>query len=240
MGVTVVALHGFLGERADWQAASAASPGLRWTCLTLSPKFEFDEWAARFVAESKSRGEPPLLVGYSMGGRLALHAFAHDPSAFAGLVLLSTQPGLADDDAAGRSARAAQDEAWALRFLNDDWGTLMSDWNAQAVFAGGGPEPVRPESGGARMRAAAALRTWSVSKQKDFRPFIRAHAGRIVALNGALDRKYAGLWKELKESAPALDVREVPGSGHRVLFDAPAAVAAAVTEASSRLGRSTP
>src|SRR3954466_10003273 len=77
------------------------------------------------------RGE--ILLGYSLGGRLALQALlagAHYECA----IFIST--GLGIDDEVARQARRASDEAWAQRFENDDWDAVINAWNAQPVLAG--------------------------------------------------------------------------------------------------------
>ncbi|HEV8433755.1 MAG TPA: alpha/beta fold hydrolase, partial [Thermoanaerobaculia bacterium] len=66
-----------------------------------------------------------VLVGYSMGGRLALQALVAN-AAFDRAVIISAGLNLEE----GREERRARDEAWAKRFESDAWDEVMRDWNA--------------------------------------------------------------------------------------------------------------
>ncbi|HEX7190431.1 MAG TPA: alpha/beta fold hydrolase, partial [Thermoanaerobaculia bacterium] len=72
-----------------------------------------------------------VLVGYSMGGRLALQALINK-APFDRAVIVSSGLNLEQ----GRDERRASDEAWARRFETDPWDEVMRDWNAQTVFSG--------------------------------------------------------------------------------------------------------
>src|SRR5690606_21950754 len=102
----------------------------------LGPQNNFAAWAKNFntwVTEI-TQGSPAYLVGYSLGGRLALHALKENPKLWQQVFLLSTNPGLQDDSA--RGIRARQDQAWAEKFKSDPWDEVLEHWNAQAVFDG--------------------------------------------------------------------------------------------------------
>ena len=77
-----------------------------------------------------------MLLGYSLGGRLALHALLHAPELWAGALVVGADTGLADPKE--REARVRWDAAWAERFLNEPWEDVLRDWDAQAVFGGAG------------------------------------------------------------------------------------------------------
>lgn len=225
----IVALHGFLGSAADWDAVRAAASGPEWIVPEyardprLSPvNATLDSWGGNFVDWLRREGidGPVDLVGYSQGGRLALHALAASPASFRRVILVSANPGLPEDE---RGRRLANDEAWARRFENDSWEETVAAWNAQPVFAGGAAEPARPESAAARATAAASLRCWSLARQRDFRPSMRAWTDKLLLVAGARDAKYAETTKAL--AAEGLRTEILEGSGHRVLFDEPVGLA---------------
>src|ERR1041385_1856831 len=72
-----------------------------------------------------------VLLGYSMGGRLALQALIEGAN-FDRAVIVSAGLNLEE----GRDERRARVDAWAKRFESDPWDDVMRDWNAQPVFGG--------------------------------------------------------------------------------------------------------
>lgn len=234
--MTVVALHGFLGHSSDWRRVREALPLLNWLVPdyvsepSLSPeRVSLERWGEAFhqwlIARVKG---PVVLVGYSQGARLALHALERNPSSFSKVIFISARPGLPELE---KPARLVIDESWAKRFEADPWSDVLKAWNAQPVFGGGIEEPVRLESLEARRSAAACLRAWSVANQKDFVPLLKDHREKVILVAGERDLKYLELTKALAEEG--LDVRIARNSGHRVLFDAPTALASVISSAFS-------
>ena len=72
-------------------------------------------------------------VGYSMGGRLALHLALDRPDEVDALVLLGATAGIEDD--AERAARRRSDEVWASELERDGLDTFLDRWLAQPLFA---------------------------------------------------------------------------------------------------------
>ena len=181
-------------------------------------------WGAALTRWMKQREIPPeqtVIIGYSQGGRLALQAQKVCPF-LKGLILISVNPGLPNEDRLARRQRAIQDEAWARRFESEPWEKVLEDWNKQSVFEGSSCEPLRPGGAQEGLEAAAMLRAWSLSSQEDMGLLLRENAERIHWVVGDLDSKYKDLWMTLASG-------EVPGprgtiigeSGHRILFDQP-------------------
>lgn len=159
----IYALHGFLGRPADWQSVL---PEAVHVDLFKPPIKSFEVWAAEF----NSQVEPgSLLVGYSLGGRLALHALAQNPALWKGGVIVSANPGL---DVEEREARLKHDLSWAKKFLNDPWEKLMAEWNSQPVFAGRPPVFERREEEFDRGVLAMVLEKWSLGRQEKVVPAV--------------------------------------------------------------------
>jgi 2-succinyl-6-hydroxy-2,4-cyclohexadiene-1-carboxylate synthase len=85
-------------------------------------------------------GGEATYVGYSMGGRLALHAAIAHPTFVRRLVLIGATAGIADPEA--RQARRGQDDELAGRIEDGGVEAFTRRWLAQPLFAGL-PEPMR-------------------------------------------------------------------------------------------------
>jgi len=115
MPMPVVLLHGFAGTARHWDRVIAELPEGRFAPLALNLA-DADpltpDGVARLVS-SATAAEPAILVGYSMGGRLALHAALAMPDRILRLVLVSASAGI--EDRSVRDARRVADDALAGR-----------------------------------------------------------------------------------------------------------------------------
>src|SRR3954464_14233324 len=89
-----------------WQPVAAAL-AQRYRVRSL----DFAGWTFEERVEELPSGG--VLVGYSMGGRIALHAALRRPGAWSGLVLIGVSAGV--DDRAGRRRSDEQLAAWIER-----------------------------------------------------------------------------------------------------------------------------
>src|SRR4051795_2095337 len=104
-GAMVLFIPGFM-QRADaWRPVAELLPE-RYPSTLLDHREHTFEGRLREIA---SAGEGRVLVGYSLGGRLALRAALRSPGRFRGVVLVGATAGLEE----GRSERAAADEKLA-------------------------------------------------------------------------------------------------------------------------------
>ena len=219
MKATVIALPGFLGCGADWDAVRSASKvDLDWVC---PDPFGHDA----FAFDPPRTNGPCWLAGYSFGARLALSWLQKDPTRWRGALLLSANPGNFQSDA-DRAARRRKDEEWAESFEKEAWNELLARWNAQSVLAGS-PAPHREESVFDRAKLAAALRAFSTADQ--FTDPLRLPS-RLTWMAGARDEKFFGLQTSMREAGFPGTFLVVEEAGHRLLAEAPDAVAAALDD----------
>src|SRR5687767_12547154 len=126
----IVCLHGFLGRPSDWmpiqRAFSDLIPGVQceavdiFSSLRTFKSKSMVDWAKSFNREQKSKHvERNLLIGYSMGGRLALQAAMDKPGLWDEVILVSSHPGLTSED--DKSKRLVSDLEWAEKFSNMPW-----------------------------------------------------------------------------------------------------------------------
>jgi 2-succinyl-6-hydroxy-2,4-cyclohexadiene-1-carboxylate synthase len=182
---------------------------------------------------SRAVSGPFDLVGYSMGGRIALHAALRYPDRVRRLVLESASPGL--DTERERTDRRAADEALAGRIESDGVAAFVAEWSDLPVLR---PATQRPAEVQTRIREvrlanrpadlAAALRglgTGALPSLWDRLDEVRA---RALILAGAADPKFVEISRRMAAAMPGAEVEIVPGAGHTVHLDRPDAWAAAI------------
>lgn len=238
----ILFLHGFLGTSADWDAPMAVLAA-QYRCITVdlpghgasanAPVAAFTmEGAAQALrnvldAEGIDRA---VVVGYSMGGRLALYFALHQPERCRALVLESASPGLRTE--AERAIRREADERLAYCLETTAFDDFLRDWYAQPLFASLYHQPGRVERlletrRQADPRALArALRGLGTGQQPSLWERLPALTVPVLALAGALDEKYAALADEMAALAPRMEAVRVPSAGHNVHLEQPEALLA--------------
>ncbi len=172
------------------------------------------------------------LAGYSMGGRLALHVALAHPQRVARVVLVSATAGI--EDPAERAARRAADEELAAWM--DAGGRLMSEvadrWGAQPLFAGQAPAVAAAARadrlGNDPRHLAAALRGIGTGAMAPLWDRLAELEMDVDVLAGESDAKFVALGRRLADALPRGRLTIVPGAGHALPLEAPAAVAAAI------------
>lgn len=208
----ILALHGFLGQSLDWTALSKHLP-LTSIDLTLvsHPKLGLKAWGNAFKPEQR------ILLGYSLGGRLALHALAAEPSRWEAAVIISTHPGLKSEGE--KQKKLLNDRSWADRFRTEPWPKLMEAWNRQPVFLGRPQTLKRNESDYNRELLGEMLTGWSLGTQEDLSGIIAMLPMPILWIAGEDDVAYSKLAKSLTFANPRSKVWIAPQAGHRVPWE---------------------
>jgi len=159
------------------------------------------KWAEQFAIAGDT------VLGYSLGGRLALHLAAYHPRPWRRMIIVSADPGLQE----GHQARLEADQCWAHRFRTEPWNQVMEAWNNQPVFAAS-QRLMREEH--EREHWAEILEMWSVAKQEDFREKC-AHWSFPILWMSSTDNP------GLTFSHPVSHYVKIPDVGHRIPWDQP-------------------
>lgn len=236
-GPAVLLLHGFTGSMATWQPFTNAWPFFTTVAVDLlghgasdSPVDEHRYRPERAVDDllrllDELAVGPFAVVGYSMGGRLALQLavrLARDaPRRVWGVVLESSSPGI--DGAEERRARARSDTALAAEIEAEGIPSFVDRWEALPLFATQTqlPARIRHELRQQRLRnnavgLARSLRGMSVGRQACLRPHLRMIKAPVLLVTGKLDGKYCDLAREMAVLLPQAQLEIVPGAGHAV------------------------
>ncbi|HEX8254299.1 MAG TPA: alpha/beta fold hydrolase [Thermoanaerobaculia bacterium] len=170
--------------------------------LGLSTDWDFLPWP-------HSPDEGDVLLGYSMGGRLALQLL--ERQRFTKAVIVSAGLNAADDQ------RRSRDEEWARRFEAEEWQSLMNAWNAQPVF--GGHAVARREDDYNRAELARQLREWSPAVLPP--PHLEEIDTPILWIAGERDAKYVEVAQAATARLPHAELWICPAAGHRVPWEQP-------------------
>ena len=167
------------------------------------------------------------IVGYSMGGRLALYLALRHPDRCAGLFLESTSPGI--EDAGERAARRTADEEKAARLEGGDFEGFVRDWYRQPLFA-----PLARDEDLLRRTTKDRLRNDPAELAKSLRgmgtgnqPSLWGELPRLrvpaLAVAGGLDEKFVGISRRMASLNSSIRAAVVPGAGHNVHAEVPTA-----------------
>jgi 2-succinyl-6-hydroxy-2,4-cyclohexadiene-1-carboxylate synthase len=232
-------LHGFLGSSADWSLVLKALETKGIAADVLRPEFfragplsaehGFEEWTRNLLAETERRfnGEPVHLLGYSLGGRLALHAAFAQPSRWKSLWIFSSNPGVFF---APPEERAKWERETARKFVELPWDTVMKEWNQLDVFSRTAPRMLPKEDQFERELLAKALTGWSVTKHRFAVPDIQSLPLPIQWWFGENDLKFLDVKRELERQNIPGGYRIAPKAGHRITLDRPDLIADALAE----------
>lgn len=212
----VVLVHGFTQTGTSWAGIAEALRRDGHEVLTPDLASGPDLWAV--AAGLGDTGGEATYVGYSMGGRVALHLALARPGVVRALVLLGATGGI--DDLAERAERLQADEALARSIEADGADAFLERWLAQPMFARVPPEPAhaRCRDAGA---LAASLRSLGTGTQEPLWDRLGAVGCPVLVLAGERDHKFRGLGERLAATLPDADLATVPGAGHAAHLERP-------------------
>ena len=224
-------LHGAVGMAADFRGfakrLAEAKTGSRavdlWRFLDCAPMSltGFGKALNAEVRGEASRGTGRVLAGYSMGGRLALHALLENGHPWQAAVIVSAHPGLENPEE--RAQRRASDSVWATRALAGNWQEFLTAWNAQPVLGGAIRDP--QASGSLVMRRREIARSfvdWSLGAQEPLWDRLREINIPVLWVAGENDAKFLDLARRATALVPNSRLAVAPRSGHRVPWEAEA------------------
>ncbi|AUZ67236.1 2-succinyl-6-hydroxy-2,4-cyclohexadiene-1-carboxylate synthase [Citrobacter amalonaticus] len=226
----LVFLHGFSGDSQEWQPIGERLSGFSRLYIDLPGHGGSAEIRVSGFTDVISLLRDTLisynilkywLVGYSLGGRVAMIAACQEMPGLCGLVVEGGHPGLQSD--AERDTRRDSDHHWAERFRHDALTEVFTDWYQQPVFASLNARQrealvaLRSQNNGETL--AAMLEATSLAVQPDLRAALTARAFPFYYLCGERDSKFCALATEL-----AATRHVIRNAGHNAHRENPAGV----------------
>ncbi|HVM08895.1 MAG TPA: alpha/beta fold hydrolase [Acidimicrobiales bacterium] len=227
----VVLVHGFTQTAASWPPAIVGSleqAGHDVVAVDAPGHGSAADVRADLVQGAAMLAEhgPAHFVGYSMGGRLALHVAVNHPTAVEKLVLVGATAGI--DDPGERAARRAADDDLAASIERDGVDAFLERWLANPLFATLPAEANAMESRRANTAAglAASLRLMGTGTQEPLWDALPRVTNDVLFLVGEVDQKFTALAHRMARAwGGRASVDVIEGAGHAVHLERPDEVA---------------
>ncbi|MFE8698153.1 2-succinyl-6-hydroxy-2,4-cyclohexadiene-1-carboxylate synthase [Cytobacillus sp. FJAT-53684] len=232
-------LHGFTGSASSWrkfetQWSSASKVfaidivGHGRTDSPLETSRYNIESVAKDLNELMDRMgmEQADILGYSMGGRLALTFAINYPERVRKLILESSSPGLEKE--AEREARRIQDEKLATRIQQDGIQSFVDYWEDIPLFQSQKqlPENVRSEIRNERLGNSAiglinSLKGMGTGVQPSWWDKLEGYVGPTLLLTGSLDEKFCEIAKKMQQHLKNASFITILECGHSIHVEKP-------------------
>jgi len=231
-------LHGFMGHPSDWDdlrsqldaTSFSSAQSVVMNSLGIEPA---DDWSVGLEKLASKVSSPSVLVGYSMGARLALSLAVEFPEKVKGLILISGNPGIDSDDL--RKKRLKHDCSLASEMENLSNSiqkkAFLERWYQQSVFATVS-DSVRQHEMNRKlkqddwMKWSRTLQTFSVARQPNYWQCLNSIKVPVWMIAGKKDEKYQEIsirfWLQSRMDHSKSVI--VPDSGHIVHREQPEAV----------------
>lgn len=225
-------LHGFLGSQQEWRQVADAFRDHQHLFIDLPGHGGSAQVRAASFADVCAMLDATLahyaitrywLVGYSLGGRIAMHyACAQPRVGLQGLIVEGSHPGLTNERE--RQARLVSDRRWARQFREAPLEQVLNAWYQQPVFAtlseGERAELIALRRNNDPRALAAMLDATSLGRQTDLRGPLARLPHPFIYFCGEQDSKFRGIATTL--NAPC---HLITAAGHNAHREAPLAFA---------------
>jgi 2-succinyl-6-hydroxy-2,4-cyclohexadiene-1-carboxylate synthase len=168
--------------------------------------------------------KPGILVGYSMGARMALHVALQHPKMVTHLVLISGTPGLKTESE--RDARRKSDDELADRIEQLGVSAFIDEWLALPIFSGLTKETDQRSErlNNTRKGLADSLRFAGTGTQESLWPHLQNLTMPTDLIVGQIDAKFTAIANNMMPLLQSGEVTLVPNAGHTVHLEDPITV----------------
>lgn len=239
-GEPLLMLHGFMGAATSWgdhlltvladdyQVVALELLGHGLSDKPVQPERYAMHEMAQDICDVLDRLNIPAthLLGYSMGGRVALAFAALQPARVNHLVLESASPGL--NTARERTARRCADERLARQLEADGIAPFVDDWEKLPLFESQQrlAKPLQDTVRQTRLRndpaaLAASLRGLGTGSQPSFWKVLPDLSQPVLLLCGSLDSKFVAINWHMMMHLPNVCLAIIEDAGHTVHLEQP-------------------
>jgi 2-succinyl-6-hydroxy-2,4-cyclohexadiene-1-carboxylate synthase len=163
-----------------------------------------------------------FLVGYSMGGRLALYLTINFPDKFTKVVLESASPGLKTQEE--QLLRIARDSQLAQELETKDFKAFLNNWYAQPIFSSlkkysDFDSMIERRLENKPSELAKSLRNLSTGIQPSLWEKIQYNQIPLLLLVGEYDDKFKAINQEISAISKVSQLKIVRNSGHNIHWE---------------------
>ncbi|MBB4826087.1 2-succinyl-6-hydroxy-2,4-cyclohexadiene-1-carboxylate synthase [Sporosarcina luteola] len=235
----IVFLHGFTGSTLTWRdtmkslkddfsvyAVDLIGHGKTSVPLAFS-RYSMEEQVADLHCLFEKLGLSRfVLVGYSMGGRLALGYAAQHPDNIGALILESASPGLQKEEE--RLARQTSDASLAERIVKEGMVCFIDYWENIPLFHSQKTLPLEKQRAIRKERMnqtqiglANSLQGFGTGSQPSYWEVLNKLEVPVLLVTGELDTKFVTIAREMKKELPNASQVIVPQAGHAIHVEKP-------------------
>ena len=235
----IIFLHGFTGSTSTWTDVRSHLKGSYRTVavdLTGHGKTSIPEDPIRYSMEeqvadldalfTELRLESFALVGYSMGGRIALGYTIHYPDKVEALILESASPGLASED--DRNVRKTSDRVLAQKIIENGLQSFVNSWEDIPLFESQKRLPLKQRDKIRQERLqqsekglANSLLGIGTGSQPSYWDALQTINKPVLLITGELDQKFVSIGLEMKKHASSWEQTVVSDAGHAIHVEKP-------------------
>lgn len=238
VGEPILLLHGFTGSAASWEVVTPAL-SRRFTVIApdlighgqteTSPNWQrygIDQCADDLAALLNELNiSSAHILGYSMGGRIALYMALTHPELVRSLILESSSPGITEPDM--RQERRNSDEQLAAQIEQNGIEWFVNYWENLPLFSSQKrlTEHVRLRQRSQRLLnnlhgLAYSLRGVGAGVQPSLWDRLQELTCPTLLITGELDTKYCQIASQMMEVIPDGKLEILPDSGHNPHLEA--------------------
>lgn len=217
-------------QRGDaWQSvADKVSQRYRSTCL--DPQTATLEERLSEVRLAAKKGS--VVVGYSMGGRMALHAVLREPRFYRGLVTVGAHAGI--EDPQERATRRVHDAEFAAWIERSPVKAIVEKWEAQPIFRTQAGDLLDSQREGRLAhnpaQLASLLRTAGQGTMAPVWDRLGEVSCPMLCVAGELDESYVEAAERMARGVPHGHMAVIPRTGHAAHLESPTRVAEVLLE----------
>ncbi|WP_338750833.1 2-succinyl-6-hydroxy-2,4-cyclohexadiene-1-carboxylate synthase [Bacillus sp. FJAT-52991] len=233
-GEPILLLHGFTGDHTTWADTTALLTD-RYQCIMVDllghGKSSCPEDPKRYDIQLVARDLKELMhqltferfhiLGYSMGGRLALTMAVLFPEIVQSVMLESTSPGLKTEEE--RAARRTADEKLAMKIETEGIKAFVDFWTNIPLFATQKKLSLAKQKVIRHQRLqnnvvglSGSLKGMGTGSQPSWWKKLSALKIPVLLVTGTLDEKFTNIALEMNKQLPQVTWKEVSRKGHAI------------------------